>query len=406
MIEEVVKKIKEKHDEIEKWLKAKTKNIPIYSSFDIRDSGHKAVVVDSNAFPAGFNNLCIRTCDIASENIRFYIENQFEKVKTIGLIAEYTKNPYYYDNIITIKYILENAGFQTETGIFDLSNTTATISSFSKGELKLKVIKKRDKKLIFDSFTPDLILLNDDLSTTDHVWLEDCRQYIAPTVKLGWFKRKKHRHFAIKNRLIKELSDLIGIDRCFIGAYFEFVSEVNFKTREKFDEIAAKIDSVIYQIQRKYDEYNITEKPFVFVKGDSSTYGMNAIPFRSGSEFLKINSRERTKLHKSKGGKIVTEVMIQEGVRSIDRINGNVAEPVIYCVGDAPVGGFFRINPMRSDKENLNSKGMSFSHSILCPGSTDKKIPKSNITEEKTELYRFLARLGAITIGYEMEELK
>lgn len=405
MIEKVAKKIKEKHNEIEKWLKAKTKNIPVYSSFDIRNSGHKAVVVDSNAFPAGFNNLCSKTCDIASENIKFYIENQFEKVKTVGLIAEYTKNSYYYDNIITIKRILENAGFQTETGIFDLSDA-ATISSFSKGELKLKVIKKRDQKLVFDSFTPDLILLNDDFSTTDHAWLEGCRQYIAPTVELGWFKRKKHRHFAIKNRLIKELSDLIGIDRCFIGAYFEFVSEVNFKTREKFDEIAAKIDSVIYQIQKKYDEYNITEKPFVFVKGDSSTYGMNAIPFHSGSEFLKINSKERTKLYKSKGGKIVTEVMIQEGVRSIDRINGNVAEPVIYCVGDAPVGGFFRINPMRSDKENLNSKGMSFSHSILCPGSTDKKIPKSNITEEKTELYRFLARLGAITIGYEMEELK
>ena len=124
----------------------------------------------------------------------------------------------------------------------------------SKGELKLKVIKKRNRQLTFDDFTPDLILLNDDFSTTDHAWLEDCSQYIAPTVELGWFKRKKHRHFAIKNRLIKELSDLIGIDRCFIGAYFEFVGEVNFKTREKFDEIAVKIDSVIYQIQNKYDE--------------------------------------------------------------------------------------------------------------------------------------------------------
>ena len=31
--------------------------LPIYGSFDIRDAGWKAVVVDSNAFPAGFNNL-------------------------------------------------------------------------------------------------------------------------------------------------------------------------------------------------------------------------------------------------------------------------------------------------------------------------------------------------------------
>ena len=33
------------------------KDYPIYSSVDMRDAGFKAAIVDTNLFPAGFNNL-------------------------------------------------------------------------------------------------------------------------------------------------------------------------------------------------------------------------------------------------------------------------------------------------------------------------------------------------------------
>ena len=32
--------------------------LPLYSSVDIRTAGFKSAVVDTNLFPAGFNNLC------------------------------------------------------------------------------------------------------------------------------------------------------------------------------------------------------------------------------------------------------------------------------------------------------------------------------------------------------------
>jgi len=406
MIYELTEIIRKKQDKIDKWFEGK-KYItqPIYCSFDIRNFGHKAVVVDSNVFPAGFNNLCEKSRALASKEFRLYIDHHFEKTDKIGLIAEVTNNTHYYDNIIVIKQILEDAGFEVRTGAFGIAEKM-DVSGFSEGTLVLNAVKREGNKLLFDCFVPDLILLNDDFSTTDPKLLEGCRQPVAPAVELGWFRRKKHKHFAIKNRLIKEISELIDIDRCFIGAYFEFANDVHFKTKEGFDKIAAKIDKVICQIQKKYDEYGIKEKPFVFVKGDSSTYGMNAIPFHSGKEFLEINSKTRAKLHKSKGGRIVTEIMIQEGVPTIDIIEDKVAEPVVYCVGGKPVGGFFRVNPARSVEENLNSRGMRFTPDILCPQAKGKNIPKSNITKEKIMLYNFLARLGSLAIGYETKELK
>ena len=47
-------------DSIVRWYKDKTKNsfLPVYSSYDIRDSGYKVTNVDANVFPAGFNNIC------------------------------------------------------------------------------------------------------------------------------------------------------------------------------------------------------------------------------------------------------------------------------------------------------------------------------------------------------------
>lgn len=408
MINELTKNIIEKKEEIDKWFSDKDKIIPpIYSSFDIRNSGYKAAVIDSNVFPAGFNNLCSESYPIASKQIKSFIEDVYPGTNKIGLAAEYVKNPYYYDNILAIRQIVLEAGFDVKIGSFGLSDK-ANVSSFSKGKLDLNTINKEGDKLSFDGFIPDLILLNDDFSITNPALLEDCSQHIAPGVNLGWFQRKKHKHFEIKNKLVKEMSNLLNVDRWAIGAYFEFVDNVNFKKMENFDEIAGKVDSTISQIQGKYDEYGIKDDPFVFVKGNSSTYGMNAINFHSGKEFLRINSDKRAKMHKSKGGKIVSEVMIQEGIVTKDRIKSIVSEPVVYCIGNLPIGGFFRANPERSEKENLNSRGMIFSTHLFCPDAFNNKeqLEKSNITEDKIELYKFLAKIGTLAIGYELEELK
>ncbi|MBI3616766.1 MAG: glutamate--cysteine ligase [Candidatus Omnitrophica bacterium] len=52
----MLERIRVHPEEIYRWLDSheRSKELPLYSSVDIRDSGFKLAVVDTNLFPAGF----------------------------------------------------------------------------------------------------------------------------------------------------------------------------------------------------------------------------------------------------------------------------------------------------------------------------------------------------------------
>jgi glutamate--cysteine ligase len=50
-----------------------------------------------------------------------------------------------------------------------------------------------------------------------------------------------------------------------------------------------------------------------------------------------------------------TEVIIQEGVPTYERINDAVAEPVVYMIDRYVVGGYYRVHAERGIDENLNA---------------------------------------------------
>src|SRR6478609_9367302 len=54
---------------------AKKNPPPFYCSIDLRDSGHKIVPVDSNLYPAGFNNICPEDLRAAPAILRALIES-------------------------------------------------------------------------------------------------------------------------------------------------------------------------------------------------------------------------------------------------------------------------------------------------------------------------------------------
>src|ERR1700710_246089 len=60
MKKQLAAKIQKNQKKISEWYMAHAKLAPppFYSSVDLRDSGFKIVPVDSNLYPAGFNNVC------------------------------------------------------------------------------------------------------------------------------------------------------------------------------------------------------------------------------------------------------------------------------------------------------------------------------------------------------------
>ena len=122
----------DKKNIILEWLEQKRKNVPlpIYGSFDIRDAGWKTVVVDANAFPAGFNNLNPNDLDKLSMGLKRWFENLEKKPKRLLLWPEaHTRNSGYLDNIHVIKSLIEGIGIEILVGT-DLLNSQTVSTSF------------------------------------------------------------------------------------------------------------------------------------------------------------------------------------------------------------------------------------------------------------------------------------
>jgi glutamate--cysteine ligase len=146
---------------------------------------------------------------------------------------------------------------------------------------------------------------------------------------------------------------------------------------------------------RSYTEYGITEQPFVIVKADAGTYGMGVMKVTEPADVIGLNSRARNKMSVIKDGMRVSELLIQEGVPTIEQVDGGTAERVIYMVDRHVVGGFYRVNATRGPNDNLNASGMTFA-------------PLPAAASASTESNRFytygvISRLAALAAAMELE---
>ena len=135
---------------------------------------------------------------------------------------------------------------------------------------------------------------------------------------------------------------------------------INFKKGEGFECLADHANNLLAEIRSKYNKYNIESEPYLFIKADSGTFGMGIMTIKSIMEITEMNKKIRNKMDRIKEGVQNTEVMIQEGVPTIDQLDGKTAEPLIYCLNGQPVGAIMRVNENRDEFGNLNSAGMTF----------------------------------------------
>src|SRR3954466_15137745 len=99
--------IQQHRKEIWEWAKMHAKKAPppFYCSIDLRDSGHKIVPVDSNLYPAGFNNICpedLRACPalFRAQVEAICAQRSRSPAKQILILPEsHTQNTYYIENL-------------------------------------------------------------------------------------------------------------------------------------------------------------------------------------------------------------------------------------------------------------------------------------------------------------------
>ena len=409
-INELEQRILESMPTIERWFRLEwmEHTPPFYCSVDLRNAGFKLAPVDTNLFPGGWNNLTPQMLPLAVQAAMAAIEKICPEARNLLVIPEnHTRNSFYLSNVLQLKRIFHQAGLNVRFGSLSPEITEPTTVQLPGGEsLLLEPLIRTDRRLGLKHFDPCTILLNNDLSAGIPGILEDLHeQHLLPPLHAGWSVRRKSTHFKAYEEVAKRFGKLLGIDPWLINPMFAHCGEINFDDGKGMECLSTHVDALLSRIKRKYKEYGINEKPFVVVKPDNGTYGMGIMTVHDAKELSSLSHKAKSKMGTTKGGQALSEVIIQEGVLTNERVNDAVAEPVVYMLDRYVVGGFYRIHAERGVDENLNAPGASFvplafadSGRLPQPG----EVPGSS-GPNRFYMYGVVARLAMLAASYELE---
>ncbi len=409
-INELEQRILESLPAIERWFRLEwmEHTPPFYTSVDVRNAGFKLAPVDTNLFPGGFNNLTPEMLPLAVQAAMAAIEKICPEAKNLLLIPEnHTRNTFYLANVQRLMQIFHQAGLNVRLGTLDETILKPTDIALADGSaLTVEPLIRTRGRLGLKDFDPCTILLNNDLSAGLPKVLENLHeQYLLPPLHAGWAVRRKTNHFHAYEEVAKKFAKLLGMDPWLINPLFARCGEVNFTDGTGAECLQSNAEALLGKIRRKYKEYGINEKPFIIVKADAGTYGMGIMTVRDPKDLADLNRRSRNKMSVIKDGQEVSEVILQEGVPTYERVNDAVAEPVVYMIDRYVVGGFYRVNAERGIDENLNSPGASF---VPLAFAESNQLPKPGAkpgasAPNRFYMYGVIARLAMVAASYELE---
>ena len=397
--------------DIERWLRTQWQNTPapFYASVDLRNAGFKLAPIDTNLFPAGFNNLSPTMLPLCVQAMQSAIERLNVNAYKILLIPEnHTRNLYYLESVATLRDMLQKAGYEVRTGslIPDLQ-TPQQLTLPSNKNLLLEPLIRENNCISVKGFKPCIVLLNNDLSSGQPTILQGLQQKILPPLHLGWSNRLKSSHFTHYTQVAQEFAKQIDIDPWLIDPLFKNCGKINFMKKEGYECLAESVEILLNSIRSKYKQYNIPHKPFVIIKADSGSYGMGVMTVHSGDEIISLNRKQRTRMSSTKEGQAIQQVIIQEGVYTFETWGSDnaVAEPVVYMIDHSVVGGFYRVHTTRGINENLNAPGMrfeplAFANSCITPDLEQAPDAEPN----RFYSYGVIARLALLAAAREINE--
>ena len=409
-INELEQRILESMPAIERWFRLEwmEHTPPIYTSVDLRNAGFKLAPVDTNLYPGGWNNLTTEMMPLAVQAGMAAIEKICPEAKNLLLIPEnHTRNTFYLSNVVQLQRIFGQAGLNVRLGTLNPEITEPTEVQLPNGEsVLLEPLVRNKHRLGLKNFDPCTILVNNDLSVgTPEVLKNLNEQFLLPPLHAGWSIRRKSTHFEAYEEVAKRFAKMLGMDHWLINPMFERCGEVNFADGTGMDCLRTHTESLLNRIKRKYKDYGINEKPFVVVKADNGTYGMGIMTVRDVSDLEALNRKSRNKMNVIKDGQTVSDVIIQEGVLTHERINETVAEPVVYMLDRYVVGGFYRVHAERGVDENLNAPGASF---VPLAFEQSAQLPEPSAkpgvsAPNRFYMYGVVARLAMLAASYELE---
>lgn len=368
--------------------------MPLYTSIDLRDSGTRLVAVDVNLFPAGFNNLSAPSMDRAVKEFRSFLEAKLPQKTTwkLGLVPEsHTNNEGYLYHLLMLKSLLEKAGAELRLAWSGMPIPKPWELKFNQNSLMYYPLST-----VAD--WSDAIILNHDLSGGPLEALKDYQKAIFPNPELGWYKRRKSEHFDIALKVLKNISAKVPeLDIHDFMADSKAVSNLDFSKKEDVERLMVEASDFLEKIKQKKSSSERNERPFVYIKNDSGTYGLGIWSFSTLDELRDATKALQKIFARGKQGTQVRRVILQEGIstRLIVSEGDHVEfEPVVYSVNGNKIGSFFRYSYSAKGalgESNLNRPGSWFEESSRYPEDHD----------QMRSLYTFVALLHSVSAALE-----
>jgi glutamate--cysteine ligase len=405
----IEKKLLAKKPAIEAWFRCQFRSTPapFYASVDLRNAGFKLAPVDTNLFPAGFNNLHPDLRPLAITAVQHGIERACPITDGVLLIPEnHTRNLYYLENLCTLANLISDAGYAVRIGSLNPEISAPTAIELPSGRpLQLEPIMREGNRVGVSGFFPCAVLLNNDLSSGIPDILIDIEQVLLPPPSLGWHSRTKSAHFTHYRNVAQEFAEIIDCDPWFFDPLFSTCDGIDFKNGEGIDKLIETSQALMTDIQAAYDGHGISnQKPYLIVKADAGTYGMGVMSIQDPQELAALNKNARKKMTSGKDGLSSEQVIIQEGVYTFETVQDAVAEPVIYMIDHAVVGGFYRVHTGKTITDNLNSPGMFFeplAFSDACIQPDTRLNPDA--APNRFYAYGVVARLALVAAARELK---
>lgn len=412
IINTIAKKIHQNKSAIDDFFVQKFKANPafFYNSIDLRHSSYKISAIDTNCYPAGFNNLSESGKNTAENLVKKFLSNNFlSSPKNIFIIPEnHTRNMRYLENLAIIVEILQRQKCQVFIATYNPEITLKTVLTLeNQSTITLYPLQKVSGKLaIIDdnkqNIFADLAILNNDLTNGVPEILNNVSTPISPPLAMGWHQRTKSQHFTIYNQTADEVAKILNLDPWLISSMHEHCEDVDFKESIGLECLAKNVEKLLQKISEKYLEYNIKDEPYCYIKADNGTYGMAVWSVSNPQDVIDINKKERNKMNMLKGSTQTSKVMIQEGIITADKINNNPCEPMIYMINGEVAQNLFRTNDSRDERISLNASGATFYNLENLP-------PKNNFANSENNfiiVYELIAKMASLSSSIELNFLK
>jgi glutamate--cysteine ligase len=400
--------------QIERWFRMQWQEHtpPFYGSVDVRNAGYKIAPVDTNLFPGGFNNLSAEMVPMAVMAAQAGVDKYCPDARNLLLIPEnHTRNTYYLQNVYRLTQILRQTGLVVRLGTLNPEITAPTELTTAEGqtltvEPLIRFKHGAGQRLGLAGFDPCMVLLNNDLTSAIPEILRGLdSQIVLPPLHGGWAVRRKTNHFAAYDSVAKAFAKELNIDDWLINPYFAKASGIDFSDGTGVAALQDAVSDTLAKIRVKYAEYDIKEEPFLIVKADAGTYGMGIMQVKSPDDVASLNRKQRNKMSVIKEGAQVHEVIVQEGVPTIEVVNGGAAEPVVYMIDRFVVGGFYRVNTARGRDENLNAPGMTFQPlAFEKPCNVANASAPADCDTNRFYTYGVVGRLALLAASQELEQ--